>query len=174
MLLSEHLFNKAEVETRGLNGSVDDVAAKQDYLDGIKASYLYYYRAAATAPTTLSVPGTTPGITQYNAFIATTAAGASNENNPLVNFDKAATNGALNKQAIIIYQKYLALNSVASTEAWDDFRRTGLPKIPIALLATGGKFPTRLLYPLSEAGTNSANVPKGVDQFTKIFWDVVD
>ena len=174
MLLSEQLFNKAEAETRGLFTG-GDVAAKQDYLDGIKASFLYYYRAAATTPTTLAAAtAATPGVTQYDTFIATTATAGSNVANPLVNFDVATTNGTLGKQAIIIYQKYLAMNSVTSTEAWDDVRRTGLPKIPIALQATVGKLPTRLLYPLSEASTNSGNVPKGVDQFTKIFWDVVD
>ena len=174
MLLSEQLFSKAEAETRGLFTG-GDAAAKQDYLDGIKASFLYYYRSASATPTTVAAAtAATPGITQYNTYIATTAGTGTNIANPLVNFDVATTNGALNKQAIIIYQKYLAMNSVTSTEAWDDFRRTGLPKIPLALQATNGKFPTRLLYPLSEAGTNSGNVPKGVDQFTKIFWDVVD
>ncbi|HEX8428645.1 SusD/RagB family nutrient-binding outer membrane lipoprotein [Hymenobacter sp.] len=174
MLLSEHLFNKAEAETRGLFTG-GNAAAKVDFNNGILASFLYFYRTAAAAPAAIPADVTTSalaGVSQYNTFIATTAPGGSNAANQLVNFDVAATNGALGKQPIIIYQKYLAMNSIASTEAWDDFRRTGLPKIPLSPQAT--KFATRLLYPLSEASTNSANVPQGVDQFTKIFWDVVD
>ena len=178
MLLSEHLFNRAEAETRGLFTG-GNIAAKQDYLDGVKASFIYFYRAAATSlaainGSTLAALTTSnaPGIAQYNTFIATTTGTGSNVANPLVNFDVATTNGSLGKQGIVIYQKYLAMNSVASTEGWDDFRRTGLPKIPLSIQAT--KFATRLLYPLSEASTNAGNVPAGVDQYTKIFWDVVD
>lgn len=182
MLLSEHLFNKSEAETRGLftGGNVD---AKKDFLDGIKASFIYFYRPASTGLGTINSSTYTldalttsgaAGISQYNTFIATTAAGGSNATNALVNFDAATTNGALGKQAIIIYQKYLALNSIASVEAWDDIRRTGLPRIPVSPQAALGKLPTRLLYPLSEASTNTGNVPTGVDQYTKIFWDVVD
>ncbi|MBF9142129.1 SusD/RagB family nutrient-binding outer membrane lipoprotein [Hymenobacter properus] len=170
MLLSEHLFNKAEVETRNLfTGD-----AKQDFLNGIKASFIYFYRAGTTSlaainsSTLATTTSATPGVTQYDTYIAANTA------NPLVNYDIATTNGALGKQAAIIFQKYLALNSVASTEAWDDFRRTGLPRIPLPVTAAQGKFPTRLLYPLSEASTNSGNVPAGVTQYTKIFWDVVD
>lgn len=174
MLLSEHLFNLAEAQTRTdlLNNAT---AAKQNFLDGIKASFIYFYRPASTSLSAInastlaaSTTSNAPGIAEYNTYITANVA------NPLVNFDIATTNAPLGKQAIVIYQKYLAMNTVASTEAWDDFRRTGLPKIPIALQAAQGKFPTRLLYPLSETGTNSANVPAGVDQYTKIFWDVVD
>lgn len=179
MLLSEHLFNKAEAETRGLFTG-GETAAKQSYLDGIKASFLYFYRSGSTTlaainSATLATQTTNnaPGIAEYNTFIATTAAGGSNVANPLVNYDAATVSGANGKQAIIIYQKYLALNSVAGTEAWDDFRRTGRPNIPLSQQAQQGKFATRLLYPLSEFSTNSSNVP-GVDQYTKIFWDVVD
>jgi hypothetical protein len=173
MLLSEHLFNKAEAETRGLMGAA--TSARQDYLDGIKASFVYFYRTAATSlnainTSTLAALTTAnaPGIAQYNTYIA------ANATNPQVNFDLAPTNGALGKQSVIIFQKYLALNSIASTEAWDDIRRTGLPRIPLARQAAQNKLPTRLLYPLSETATNAANIPKGVDQYTKIFWDVVD
>lgn len=178
MLLSEQFFNKAEAETRGLFTG-GDTEAKKDFLNGIKASFIYFYRPASTslaainASTIGGATDATPGVTQYNTFIATTAAGGSNATNPQVNYDVATTNG-LGKQPIIIYQKYLAMNSVASTEAWDDIRRTGLPKIPLSLQAAQGKLPTRLLYPQSEFSTNQANVPANVTQYTKIFWDVVD
>ena len=179
MLLSEQLFNQAEAITRSLFIGTD-ATAKQAYLDGIKASFIFYYRPTASGLAVINAPTYTlatlttsnaPGIAQYNTYIATTATGGTNAANPRVNFDMATNNGvSLGKQAIIIFQKYLATNLVASTEAWDDYRRTGLPNSPIALQASQGKFPTRLLYPLSETGTNLSNIPKGTDQYTRIFW----
>ncbi|RAK65292.1 SusD/RagB family nutrient-binding outer membrane lipoprotein [Hymenobacter edaphi] len=176
MLLAEHHFNKAEAETRGLmtaSGAADEVLAKQDFLDGIKASFLYFYRPATTtlgaingATLASQTTANAAGIAQFNTYIT------ANTTNPLVNYDLAVAN-SLGKQSVIIYQKYLALNSVASVEAWDDIRRTGLPRIPLSVQAAQNKLPTRLLYPLSEFSTNLSNVPT-VDQYTKIFWDVVD
>ncbi|RZK32733.1 MAG: SusD/RagB family nutrient-binding outer membrane lipoprotein [Hymenobacter sp.] len=174
MLLSEHLFSKAEAETRGLFTG-GDAAAKTDYFDGIKASFIYYYRAAATTNTSINASTLTalttaaaPGITQYNTYIA------ANPSNPLVDYDNAASNGSLGKQNVILYQKYLAENQIASTEAWDDFRRAAQPKIQISQEASQGKFPKRLFYPQTEINTNQGNVPAGVTQYTPIFWDVVD
>lgn len=168
MLLSEHLFSKAEAEARSLlTGN-----AKQDYLDGMKASFLYFYRPAsidlrnatnAAAATVNAATATTAGITQYNTYIN------ANPTNPRVNYDLAA-----DKQEVIIFQKYLALNTVASTEAWADYRRTGKPAIPLSLEAATPNRAVRLLYPQSEVNTNNANIPTNVTQFTKIFWDVQD
>lgn len=171
MLLSEHLFSKAEAETRGLfTGS--DAKAEEDYLDGIKASFVYFYRPAGGANTTLAATtSATPGVKEYEQYIA------ANATNPKVKYTLAVRKGDLGKQEIIIYQKYLAMNTVASIEAWDDYRRTALPKFDASIASTSprpDKLPTRLLYPLSEVNTNQANVPVGVDQYTKIFWDVVD
>ena len=78
-------------------------------------------------------------------------------------------------QEKIIYQKYLAMTGVASTEAWDDYRRTGFPRFAPSLQTTStraDRLPTRLLYPQSEITTNLANLPQGISQFTTlIFWD---
>ncbi|UOQ65295.1 SusD/RagB family nutrient-binding outer membrane lipoprotein [Hymenobacter volaticus] len=181
MLLSEQLFLEAEAETRGLFGGGES-AAKQDYLDGIKASFMQFYRTAGTdirpartgdVPATATIAGavaSTPGVAQYNTYIT------ANATNPLVNYDLAPTNGSsLRKQSVIIYQKYLAENTIASTEAWADFRRTGQPKFTVSReAATPGRLPKRLLYPLSEINTNNDNLPQGVDQYTPVFWDVVD
>jgi hypothetical protein len=183
MLLSEHLFSKAEAETRGLFTG-GDANARTDYYDGIKASFFYFYRAANTSAATINASSltsqsttATPGFSQYNTFLATTTGTGSNVANPLVNYDVAPVTGNLGKQAIILYQKYLALNSVASTEAWDDYRRAAQPKLPASTQSQSpraDKLPTRLLYPQSEINTNAANVPTGITQFTKIFWDSVD
>ena len=170
MLLSESLFSKAEAETRGLlTAAPDDAAAEVDYQDGIKASFMYFYRPATiVAGTVAAATATTPGITQYNTYIN------ANLTNPKVKYTLAPTSGALGKQSVIIFQKYLALNTVASTEAWADYRRSALPVLPISLEATTSARAVRLLYPQSEANTNASNTPVGVTQYTKIFWDVLD
>jgi len=175
MLLSEHLFSKAEAETRNLFTG-GDAAASNDFQDGIKASFVYFYRTNTSLTDINRTPlsattSATPGVAQYNTYIA------ANTNNPLVNYALAPSTGSLGKQSVIVYQKYLAENSVASTEAWDDYRRTAQPKIQASLESISpraDKLPTRLLYPLTETNTNAANIPANVTQFTKIFWDVVD
>lgn len=180
MLLSEQLFSQAEAEVLGLFPSGD---AKADYLAGIQASFSYYYRSATDAPSTIT------GTAQYNTYVA------ANSTNGLVDWDSNTTTVAVGndpatlttmplssprtvgKQEKIIYQKYLALNTVASTEAWDDYRRTGFPKLTYSTQSQSpraDKLPTRLLYPQSEVNTNATHIPAGITQYTKIFWDVVD
>lgn len=77
--------------------------------------------------------------------------------------------------ACIIRQKWMANNSVTPFEAWADYRRTGLPNVPLSsssfvdVLA----IPTRILYPTSEYTTNGANVgAQGTINHhgSKIFW----
>ncbi|MBF9238241.1 SusD/RagB family nutrient-binding outer membrane lipoprotein [Hymenobacter sp. BT683] len=192
MLLSEVLFSKAEAETRQLFVATD-AAAKQDFLDGIKASFMHTFRSATAAPVSIAnATATTPGIPQYEAYIA------ANTNNGLVNWEASTTtvrlgtettNTNLNpttplttprtvtQQEKIIYQKYLASNTVASTEAWADYRRTALPKFPPSLQSAStraDKLPTRLFYPQTEVSTNQSNIPAGQTQYTKVFWDVLD
>ncbi|QKG58721.1 SusD/RagB family nutrient-binding outer membrane lipoprotein [Hymenobacter sp. BRD128] len=161
MLLAEQDFSKAEAETRNLFTG-GDAAAKMDYLQGIQDSFNYFYR-----PATSGAISTGNGLNQYKTYIST------NAGNPLVDYDAATPSGSLGKQSVIIYQKYLAMNSIASTEAWDDYRRTGQPKIMASLESTSprpDKLPARLLYPISEVSSNVANIPTGVNQFTPIFW----
>ncbi|TGD78937.1 SusD/RagB family nutrient-binding outer membrane lipoprotein [Hymenobacter wooponensis] len=185
MLLSEHLFNKAEVEARGLFGAVAD--AKQDFNDGIKASFVTTYREAATVPATVAsaTSSNAAGIAQYNDYVNATA----NQTNGLVNYDAPTTRTpegeganagtaplttprAVTAQEKILYQKYLAENTIAAVEALDDIRRTGLPRIKLSLQRGGNPLPKRLFYPQSEVSTNQANIPSGVTQFTKIFWQM--
>lgn len=170
MFLSESLFNKAEAETRNLYPG-GDAQAKTDYENAILASFLSFYRPAATAPVTIAAAGTSaPGYSQYTTFMTA----AVTNNNPRVSYAAASSNGALGKQYVILYQKYLAMNTVAATEGWADFRRAAQPKIDISRQAATNMFPKRLLYPQTEINTNAANVPKGITQYTPIFWDVVD
>lgn len=169
MLLAEQNFLKAEAETRGLFTG-GDASAATDYKNGIEASFLYFYRPAGTTALDLgSVSASTPGYSQFTTY-TTNGAG-----NSMVDYSAATSSGSLGKQSVILFQKYLAMNTVSSIEAWDDYRRAAQPKIPVSPEATiAGKLPTRLLYPITEQTTNSANVPTGVTQYTKIFWDVVD
>lgn len=182
MMLSEHLFSKAEAETRGLITNGDAAA---DYQNGLVAAFQTAYRTGTATPATLpanpaDANDNSTGLPQYRAYVA------ANTTNPLVNYATAPSNGSLGKQSIILYQKYLALNTLASTEAWNDYRRAAQPKLnasgtadgyPVSIQSSSprpDRLPTRLLYPITETSTNGANLPSGITQFTKIFWDVVD
>ena len=72
----------------------------------------------------------------------------------------------------LIVQKYLAGFVLSSFEAYNDYRRTGYPS---ALQpAIGGDFnqiPTRMIYTDTEINNNPENVPSGIDQTSKVWWD---
>ncbi|QNL49616.1 SusD/RagB family nutrient-binding outer membrane lipoprotein [Olivibacter sp. SDN3] len=89
----------------------------------------------------------------------------------LVNFD--ATSDKIER---IIEQKWLALNFISGVQAWNDYRRLGLPNIPNSLSAPSPSArPLRLMYPETEMMTNGANVSaQGDDGLTsaRIWWDV--
>jgi hypothetical protein len=91
--------------------------------------------------------------------------------NPNVNWDLAT-----NKLALILTQKWVSLNGIAPFEAWSDYRRTGIPAVPISQDPSTSvkQIPARLLYPQTETQYNETAVKaQGVDsQFdkTKIFW----
>ncbi|MFD2035825.1 SusD/RagB family nutrient-binding outer membrane lipoprotein [Belliella marina] len=73
----------------------------------------------------------------------------------------------------IIEQKWLALNSISSLEAWNDYRRLGMPDFPrTAANGVTGR-PLRLMYPETERGTNNAEVvAQGNDEMltAKVWW----
>jgi hypothetical protein len=189
MMVSEHLFSKAEAESRGLLPG-GDAAAKTDFQSATAAAFQTNYRTAtgalAAVPASLTATSTDVGIPQYQTYVA------ANTTNGLVNWDVATTTlspqgtplagggtRSVSKLEKIIYQKYLAMNTLNSIEAWDDYRRTTYPKIPASLqtVLSGSRpdgLPTRLLYPLTEASTNKSNVPANVTSTTKIFWDELD
>ncbi len=83
---------------------------------------------------------------------------------------------ATNKLALILTQKWASLNGIAPFEAWSDFRRTGIPAVPISQDPSTSvkQIPVRLLYPQTETQYNETAVKaQGADsQFdkTKIFW----
>jgi len=94
--------------------------------------------------------------------------------------DQAVANwdGNSDKLALIIKQKWAAMNGTNAIEPWTDYRRLELPAdmpISIASTVTTRKIPVRMLYPQREYNTNAANVAAEgtINQFTtRIFWDV--
>ncbi|TXK47153.1 SusD/RagB family nutrient-binding outer membrane lipoprotein [Pontibacter qinzhouensis] len=92
---------------------------------------------------------------------------------PAVNYTLAP-----NKIERIIEQKWLALNSISSIEAWNDYRRLGYPAgIPQSLQSPSPNpafRPKRLTYRQSEVYTNREEVAKQgqIDPFQNgVFWD---
>ncbi|KQM79129.1 hypothetical protein ASE74_00725 [Pedobacter sp. Leaf216] len=96
----------------------------------------------------------------------------------LADQDVANWSANADKIALIIKQKWAAMNGTNDIEPWTDYRRLELPAdmpISISSTVTTKKIPVRMLYPQREYNTNSANViAEGtINQFTsKIFWDV--
>lgn len=80
------------------------------------------------------------------------------------------------KLKAIWMQKWLSMFGFQGLEAWSEVRRTNYPPIPVSAgAAAGAKPPVRLFYPLSELGSNGANVlaQGDVDVFNgRLFWDV--
>ncbi|RTQ50125.1 SusD/RagB family nutrient-binding outer membrane lipoprotein [Hymenobacter gummosus] len=171
ILLAESKFLQAEAKLKGfLPGG--DAAAKTDYQDGIRASFVYFYAPAPSQRST-TADQSANAVPNYDLYLTRNAA------NPLVNWDVPGTGAnAVSKEQKIYYQKYLAFNTVESIEAWSEYRRTGYPRIPASIESSStrpDKLPVRLLYPQTEIATNLNNIPTGINQFTsKIFWDVVD
>ncbi|MEJ7663271.1 MAG: SusD/RagB family nutrient-binding outer membrane lipoprotein [Hymenobacter sp.] len=174
MLLAEQLFSKAEAEDRGLlTGD-----AKADYLAGIQASFETTFRnaPAPTNPNKLVNGGDIDPKSNYDKYLAANASNGLADweatNTPATDANGVITTGTrtVSKQEKILTQKWLAESVFSGIDAWDGFRRTGFPAVPLSVQAFTGKFPARLLYPQSEINTNKANVDLTKTQFDKIFW----
>lgn len=170
LLASESYFLQAEAVVRGLiTGN-----AKALFENGIKASYNYLNKNEADAATKNETDAATY-LTSYKT---------ANTNSPIVNFDLAISNDQ--KIEAIITQKYIAANMMFGHESWNEYRRTGYPKIvgeptignklttfvSIASEATSpNRLPTRILYPNSEYSYNPGNIPAEINKYSsKIFW----
>jgi hypothetical protein len=75
----------------------------------------------------------------------------------------------------IITQKWASLNGYGNLEAYNEYRRTGFPKVPVSIYTgvTVKSIPRRILYPSSEYSQNASNVQAqgSINQFTSnIFW----
>lgn len=127
-------------------------AAQRGWIDGSAKSF--YEQAIQESFFYLSVPAS--DFASYNTQAT-------------VSFDQASE-----KVQRIIEQKWLALNSINSIEAWNDYRRLGIPSFP-GTAATGinGR-PLRFMYPETERGANGDNAAaQGSDLMTqdRVWWD---
>lgn len=80
------------------------------------------------------------------------------------------------KVNFIVRQKYIALIGINPLEAWNDFRRLGVPvNVPLSVNPARGSriIPVRLIYPTAEYAVNSANVQAqgSITPNTPVFWD---
>jgi hypothetical protein len=171
---AESYFLQAEAVVEGLSGVSG--TAKDLFQAGKEASFNYIFElpdgSLATDTATNKPIDPAAFVVQYDTI---------NKTNRLVNFDLATTTDQ--QIEAIITQKYIALNMVNSAEGWNEFRRTGYPKVSGTSASTtfasyasqaqrSDKLPTRILYPVSEIQYNSENVPAGsTNSFTSlIFW----
>ncbi len=168
MLAAESYFLQAEAMVRGIIPGDPTTAFNK----GIEASFTYLYKDNTN---------TLPTVAPYNAPAAdATAYRTANATKYIANFALALTTEQ--KIEAIITQKYLALAMIASHESFNEYRRTGYPKVTgtlptetmastVSLSTRPDKMPTRVLYPLNEFNTNQSNVPTGIEKFSSlIFW----
>ncbi len=175
--LAEANFLQAEAVLTGGYGVSGD--AGDYFYAGIKASYKYIYEKADGSDGALDDDLFAASYQDlYDAYLAD----ESNESY-LVHYEDASSNDQ--RLEAIITQKYIALNMVNADQGWNDFRRTGYPKIvngstdgtkTFASLQSVStrpdKLPSRVLYPTSELSYNNANLPKDISEFNSmIFWD---
>lgn len=89
--------------------------------------------------------------------------------------DWSQAQGAAQKIALIVSQRYLALVGINNFEAWADYRRLGVPNVTLSIAPNrAASIPVRLRYPQDEYNFNSANVAaqNNPDPFTStVFWD---
>lgn len=170
LLASESYFLQAEAVVRGLLSGDTKVL----FENGIKASYNYLNKNESDAATKTAAEANTY-LTQYKL---------DNPTSYLVDFDLAISNEQ--KIEAIITQKYLAANMMFGHESWNEYRRTGYPKISGAPTVANrlttfvstesestaaDRLPTRILYPNSEYSYNPSNIPANIDKYSsKIFW----
>lgn len=145
MLESEVLFLLSEAALKGyIDGG--DAEAQAYYEEAIEASFVYLGVEDAEASAEAYYTQAIPNVSWTTSS---------------------------NKLEAIITQKWIALNGTSSIESWVEWIRTGYPSnLPIPA-ESDGKRPVSLLYPLSEIGRNSDNVPAQTkaDAFTNYpFW----
>jgi hypothetical protein len=163
---SEIYFLLAEA---ALNGNVLDGDAKTNFVKGITASFDFLSRTGAA----YALPAGVDPAEDVRQYIE------NNAGNYLADFDAATT--PAQKLEAIITQKYIAFNILYSHEAWNEFRRTGYPRIsgtdPVTTFVSvqsqstrSDKLPIRLIYPLAEYNLNK-NTPPIADAYSSpVFW----
>lgn len=165
----EMCFNIAEAINRGWVPALNVTDAKQWYDKGIAASFSNFgLNVSSNSNVSISnVAGTSLGtVTTDNATFLTNVA-----------YNLADAPTALNQ---ILTQKYVAFFMNSGSEAFYNYRRTGVPNFSkggSGIGTIGGAIPKRWLYPLDEINNNSANYKAaiqsqfgGSDDVTKDTW----
>jgi hypothetical protein len=151
----ESLFLQAEAAQRGwITGDPQAL-----YESAITQSFIYLYQDGSNTITDTALHPAADATALYTSGT-----------------DDVDWTASTNKLEAIITQKWAALNGINWVEAWTDYRRLGIPNLPISEAPTHvvPQIPVRYLYPQSEYNTNAANTPSlpANAQFTnKIFWD---
>lgn len=72
----------------------------------------------------------------------------------------------------IYYQKWLAFNGKQGLEGWMEWRRTGVPELPVSVQGQPlpNTYPLRLIWPVTERSANP-NVPTITSVDTPVWWD---
>jgi len=144
----ESLFLQAEAVQRGYLGG-----------DPVKADTLFR-SAVSESFRVMGVPGYADAAYTYYR-----------QNDSRVNITYSST-----KIQTIILQAWAAYNMIDPIEAWNNYRRLGIPSdLPVSIYpgTTASHIPYRLLYPLSEYNNNNTNVGAqgSINNMTsKIFW----
>jgi len=143
------------------------------------AAESYFLQAEAVNRGFITIPGQTAqtlyeaGITASFANLGLSASAATtyySQGVPNVGWAASA-----DKEKAIITQKWIALTGLFNFEAWNEYRRTGIPAHPSTLdpATVSATYPVRVMYPTSELNSNPTNLAKEgtIDPFTsKIFW----
>lgn len=157
---SEVQFTLAEAAEKGyISGG--STAAETYYKNGIKDQFAYYSSRipASYATTYLKLTPATVSVSD-SYFAQSTVA-------------YAGTQAA--KLEKIGIQKWISLYMVGY-EAWSEWRRTGIPNIPVGPVGPG-YVPRRMLYPADELRINEANYREAVswlgadDLQAHVWWD---
>lgn len=72
----------------------------------------------------------------------------------------------------IYYQKWVAFNGKQGFEGWTEWRRTGVPVLPVSIQGAplSNTFPLRLIWPTNETSSNP-NAPELRTVDTPVWWD---
>ncbi|PZR28961.1 MAG: SusD/RagB family nutrient-binding outer membrane lipoprotein [Citrobacter freundii] len=182
---AESYFLQAEARMKGIitTGTVTDLFNK-----GIEASFKYLYTAAdgtykPNSYITGSATANPDPVAAAAKYKSESNSLTNNATNYLVNIDLATTDEQ--RLEAIITQKYIALNNIHGQEAWDEYKRTGYPKIDNAGLdqnktfvskasqaTTTDKTIGRIWYPSTEYSLNPKNAPTNISVFGSfVFYD---
>ncbi len=162
MLMSswESKFLQAEAVARGYTAGDDG----QLFYQGIRASFDYYGNAI------FAQMGVTPA-TAYDIYVNGDAtAGIA----PGYWTAYPFAGSMVEKLRFIITQKWFAMCGNQGFEAWTEWRRTGFPDFLIVPRSSylGNDYPSRFIYPASEAATNSL-FPGQKVIVENVWWDVL-